>query len=371
MKSNDAGEYNLENYYAVIMAGGGGTRLWPLSRQARPKQMLALFDERSLFQTAVDRILDLFPAERILVVTVQEQAHELQAQCTEIPLENYLIEPAARGTASVIGLAAIELQRRHPDAVMAVLGSDHFIADEAGFRNLLRTAGRAAEDDYLVTLGVEPTFPATGFGYIEQGAKIGEYDGCAVFEVAAFKEKPDQAQAIAMLAGGKHYWNSGMFIWRSARILEEIQRQMPQLYAGLQVIRRAWDTPQAQTTLAQVWFGLRNETIDYGVMEKAHNVVALPAAGLGWSDVGSWDSLFDLLPADEHGNIIMGGEHVGLDTAESLIYVNQPHRLIVTIGVANLVVVDAGDVLLVCRKDQAQSVRQVVRRLKEQGKDYI
>jgi mannose-1-phosphate guanylyltransferase len=286
-------------------------------------------------------------------------------------VENYLIEPAARGTASVIGLAAIELQRRSPDAVMAVLGSDHFIADEAGFRDLLRTAGRVAQEDYLVTLGIEPTFPATGFGYIEQGVKIGEYDGSTVYQVAAFKEKPDQAQAIAMLAGGKHYWNSGMFIWRTAHILEEMQRQMPELYAGLQTIRLARDTAQAQETLERVWLGLRNETIDYGVMEKAHDVVTLAAGGLGWSDVGSWDSLFDLLPADEHGNIVMGGEHVGLETAQSLIYVNQPHRLIVTIGVENLVVVDAGDVLLVCRKDQAQSVRQVVRRLKEQGNEYI
>jgi mannose-1-phosphate guanylyltransferase len=360
-----------EHTYAVIMAGGGGTRLWPLSRQSRPKQMLALFDDRTLFQTAVDRVIDLYTAERILVVTVQEQAHELQAQCTEIPPENYLIEPAARGTASVIGLAAIALQRRDPQAVMAVLGSDHFIANEPEFRRLLYTAGLVAEDNYLVTLGVQPTFPATGFGYIEQGAQVGEYEGSPVFEALRFKEKPNQAQAEAMLSGGNHYWNSGMFIWRTARVLEEIQRQMPELYAGLNAIEHDWDTQEAETTLRRVWFGLRNETIDYGIMEKARQVVVLPAVGLGWSDVGSWDSLFDLLPGDEHGNIVIGGEHVGLDTAQSLIYVNHPHRLIVTIGVEGLVVVDTGDVLLVCRKEQAQSVRQVVHQLKEQGKEYI
>jgi mannose-1-phosphate guanylyltransferase len=360
-----------EHTYAVIMAGGGGTRLWPLSRQARPKQMLALFDERTLFQTAVDRVIDLYTAERIFVVTVQEQACELQAQCAEIPKENYLIEPAARGTASVIGLAAIALQRRDPRAVMAVLGSDHYISNETEFRRLLYTAGQVAEDDYLVTLGVQPTFPATGFGYIEKGVQVGEYEGQPVFDALKFKEKPNLSQAEAMLAGGNHYWNSGMFIWRTVRILEEIQRQMPELFAGLQAIDQAWDTPEGDTTLQRIWDGLRNETIDYGIMEKARRVVVLPAAGLGWSDVGSWDSLFDLLPGDEHGNIVMGGEHVGLDTAQSLIYVNHPHRLIVTIGVDGLVVVDTGDVLLVCRKEQAQLVRQVVQKLKAEGKDYI
>ncbi len=360
-----------EHFYAVIMAGGGGTRLWPLSRQSRPKQMLALFDERTLFQTAVDRILEIFPPERIFVVTVQEQAHELQAQRTDIPAENYLIEPAARGTASVIGLAAVALQRLDPQAVMAVLGSDHFIADETGFRSLLRSAGEIAKDGYLVTLGIEPTFAATGFGYIKKGAPVGVYQGRAVFQVAQFKEKPGPAEAEAMLRDGQHFWNSGMFIWQVERILSEFERQMPELYAGLDEIRLELGSPHSQAVLERVWCGLRTETIDYGVMEAARNVVVLPAAGLGWSDVGSWDSLFDLLAGDEQGNIVMGGEHVGLETANSLIYTHQAHRLIVTIGVENLVVVDTGDVLLVCDKNQAQEVRRVVHRLRESGKDYV
>ena len=360
-----------EHYYAVIMAGGGGTRLWPLSRQARPKQMLALFDERTLFQTAVDRVLDLFPPERIFVVTIQEQAQELQEECTDLSPENYLIEPAGRGTASVIGLAAVALKNRDPQAIMAVLGSDHFIADEAGFRHLLYVAGLAAQDGYLVTMGIQPTFAATGFGYIEKGAQIGTYENQALFQVTRFIEKPGQAQAEAMIAEERYYWNSGMFFWNVDRILAEIQRQMPELYAGLQEIDANWGTPNSKTSIERVWSELKTETIDYGVMEGAHNVAVLPAAGLGWSDVGSWDSLFDLLPNDENGNIVMGGEHVGLKTARSLIYVNQPHRLIVTIGVEDLVMIDTGDVLLVCHKDQSQEVRQVVRQLKEQGKEYI
>jgi mannose-1-phosphate guanylyltransferase len=360
-----------DHYYAVIMAGGGGTRLWPLSRQSKPKQMLALFDERSMFQTAVDRILDIFPPERIFVVTVQEQAIALQQQHTKLPSENFLIEPTARGTASVIGLAAVVLQHIDPEAIMAVLGSDHYIADEALFRQLLQTAGEAAQQGYLVTLGIEPTFPSTGFGYIQRGDPVGEFNGHQIYKVKKFKEKPSQSQAEAMIADGQHDWNSGMFIWRVDRILAEIDRQMPDLYAGLQKIRQALVNPDSQAVVDQVWGDLENQTIDYGIMENAQNVVVLPAVGLGWSDVGSWDSLFDLLDGDEHGNIVMGGEHFGLDTTCSLIYMNQPRRLIVTIGVEDLVVVDTGDVVLVCDKAQAQRVRQVVRQLRDSGKEYL
>lgn len=361
----------FEDYYAVIMAGGGGTRLWPLSRKARPKQMLSLFDERTLFQTAVSRLDGLFPPERIFVVTVAEQASELQAQCPEIPTENYLIEPMPRGTASVVGLAAVALQQRDPQAVMAVLTSDHFIGDEQRFHQLLQSAYRVARDGYLVTLGIEPTFPATGFGYIQSGELVGIYQGLSAYRVLRFKEKPGEELARQMLESGDHTWNSGMFVWQVSQIMEEFQRQMPALAGALQEIGRQWGGPEERTTVERIWPGIQVETIDFGVMEGAEQVAVIPAAGLGWNDVGSWDSLFDVLPADEHGNIVMGGEHVGLNTSGSLIYVNQPHRLIVTIGVEDIVVVDTGDVLLVCRKDQAQKVRDVVNHLKKNGQEYI
>jgi mannose-1-phosphate guanylyltransferase len=361
----------LDHYYAVIMAGGGGTRLWPLSRQTRPKQMLRLIDERSLFQTSVNRLEDLFPMERILVVTVEDQIVELSAQCPGIPVENYLIEPLPRGTASVVGLAAAALQAKDPQAVMAVLTSDHFIGNELGFRRLLGAALEVAQDGYLVTLGIKPTFPATGYGYIQQGQYLHTCRGKKVFEALRFKEKPSEDQARQMLAAGDHTWNSGMFIWRVDRILDEFARQMPDLSAGLQEIIREWNTPGRQACLERVWPGIVPETIDYGIMESADRVAVIPAGELRWSDVGSWDSLFDVLSADQDGNIIMGGKHVGLDTSDSLVYVNQEHRLIVTIGVEDLVVVDTGDVLLVCHKDQAQKVRQVVNRLKEAGESYL
>ena len=360
-----------DHFYAVIMAGGGGTRLWPLSRRERPKQMLSLFGERTLFQISIQRLADLFPPERILVVTVEEQAHELHKQAGEIPIENFLIEPMPRGTASVVGLAAIAVRQRDPQAVMAVLTADHFIQDEPKFRHFLTIAERVAMDGYLVTLGIEPTYAATGFGYIQRGEKLATYDEITAYRVNRFTEKPDAATAQQLLAGDDYSWNSGMFFWRVDRILDEFDRQMPDLANTLKEIESAWDTPKRIAVLGHLWPQIQPETIDYGVMEHAEQVAVIPAADLGWNDVGSWDSLFDVLPVDEHGNIIMHDAHIGLDTHGSLVYAQGERRLIVTIGVQDLVVVDTGDVLLVCHKDQAQRVRQVVSTLKTERQDYI
>lgn len=361
----------LDHYYAVIMAGGGGTRLWPLSRKSQPKQMLSLFDDRSLFQASVERLEGLFSCERILVVTVEEQAKELQEQCPDIPKENFLLEPKPRGTASVIGLAAIALEHRDPQAVMAVLTADHYIGNEEKFRHALKSAYQVAQDDYLVTLGIQPTYAATGYGYIQQGEALNTYEGLQAYRVLRFKEKPGDEQAKQMLATGDHAWNSGMFVWKVSRIMQEFERQMPTLYKDLAEIDQVWETPDQKTVINKVWPSLKSETIDYGIMEGAEQVAVIPAANWNWSDVGSWDSLFEVLPTDPDGNIVMGGQHLGLDTNRSLVYVSQEHRLIVTIGVSDLVLVDTGDVLLVCHKEQAQKVRQVVDTLKETGQDYL
>ena len=353
------------------MAGGGGTRLWPLSRKARPKQMLSLIEERSLFQSAIDRVDGILLPERILVVTVADQADQLREQAPEIPAENFLLEPMPRGTASVVGLAALALQHRDPQAVMAVLTSDHYIGNQGRYQDLLRAAHQVALDGYLVTLGIAPTFPATGYGYIQQGELLGTYLDQPVYRALQFKEKPDDIQARTMLDSGDHAWNSGMFVWQVHQILDEIGRQMPDLAGKLAEIGQAWDTPDRQATLERVWPAIQAETIDYGVMEGASQVAVIPAQGLNWSDVGTWDSLFDVLPADQAGNIAMGGKHIGVETHDSLVYVNQEHRLIVTIGVDDLVVVDTGDVLLVCHKTQAQKVRVVVNQLSKDGENYV
>jgi mannose-1-phosphate guanylyltransferase len=355
----------LDHYYAIIMAGGGGTRLWPLSRRAHPKQLLRLTDEGSLFQIAVNRLQGILPLERIYVVTVAELARELEDQCPAIPAVNFIIEPMPRGTASVVGLGAVALQHRDPQAVMAVLTADHYIGNVERYHQLLTAAYNAAQDDYLVTLGITPNRPATGYGYIQSGEHLGAYGGMEVYRVERFKEKPDEAQARLMIAAGDHAWNSGMFVWKAGNILAEFERQMPELFTQLKAIAADWGSPQQEGTVARLWPTIRPQTIDYGIMEGARQVVVVPAPDLDWNDVGTWDSLFEVISPNKDGNIVIGGQHIGLDTRGSLVYMNQEHRLIVTIGVEDLVVVDTGDVLLVCRKDQAQKVRQVVSQLKD------
>ncbi len=359
----------MNHTYAVIMAGGGGTRLWPVSRKKHPKHTLPLLAERTLFQSTFDRLDGLIPFERILVVTAAAQADELKRQAPQIPAENFLLEPEPRGTAAAVGLAAVVLHKRDPQAVMVILPSDHFIRNRELFHQILRAAVEVAQKDYLVTLGIQPAYPATGYGYIQRGERLPEGFSQPVYRVLRFTEKPDEAQANQMLARGDHSWNSGMFIWRAERILQEFARQMPELKSGLAKISAAWDTASQETALHSVWPGLRPETIDYGVMERAGQVAVLPAEGLEWSDVGAWDSLFDVLPADEDGNIVFGGQHMALDTCTTLVYGNRDGKLIVTIGVSDLIIADAGDVLLVCHKDQAQQVRQIVENLKNSNKE--
>ena len=362
-----------EQFYAVIMAGGGGTRLWPLSRKASPKQTLRIAGETSLFQEAVELLNFVFPQQRILVVTVSEQAEVLKEQCPMIPHENFVIEPLPRGTASVVGLAALAIHSYNPQAVMAVVTADHFIGNTKHFHQLLMAAKEVALDDYLVTLGIEPTFPSTGYGYIQHGKILGTYDGLNAYRVVMFKEKPDESQAIGMMKDGEHVWNSGMFVWRVKQIMGEFERQMPELSMALQEISQAWGTSEQDSVLSRIWPNIEPETIDYGIMEGARNVAVIPAEGLNWSDVGSWDSLFGLLSKDDNDNIVVCGNHLGLDTHNSLVYVDNENddRLIVTIGLEEMIFVDTGDVVLVCPKDRAQDVREVVNRLKQRGIDYL
>ena len=360
----------LDHAYAVVMAGGGGTRLWPLSRRHRPKQMLPLLEEHhTLFQTTVKRLEGLLSHDRIYVVTVAEQVEDLRAQSPEIPAENFLVESAPRGTASVVGLAAVILRQRDPDAVMAVLPADHFIRNRDLFHLLIRVAVDVAEKGYLVTLGITPTYAAMGYGYIQRGEAIPERVIYPVYRVSKFKEKPDETHAREMISTGDHSWNSGMFVWRADAILAEIDKQLPKLMSVLDKVAKGQTPTDRVEILQHVWGELENVTVDYGIMENADKVAVLPASGLEWSDVGSWDSLFDVLLPDKNGNIVFAGNHIGEDTHHSLVYGNNADRLIVTIGVDDLIVVDTGDVLLVCHKDHAQKVRKVVEDLKKSNQN--
>lgn len=354
-----------ESLYAVIMAGGGGTRLWPLSRTEHPKQMLKLFGARTMFQLSVDRLLPLLPPDHIFVVTAAEQVAPLAAQYPELPRENFIVEPMGRGTASCIGLSAMVLHQRDPDAVMAVVTADHLIRRADTFRAILRAAQHAAEQDYLVTLGIAPTFPATGYGYICRGALLGQIGGFDYYHVERFTEKPDALTATAFLQEGVYSWNSGMFIWRAARILEEMRRWMPDLGATLDELRDVWGKPAYAGTLARLWPALRKEMIDYGIMEKAGKVAVIPA-DLDWSDIGAWSSVMDLHPHDAAGNVLLG-DVINIDSANTMVF-TQSERLVVAIGVQDLIVVDMPDAVLIARRDQAERVKEAIDRLRTAGR---
>jgi mannose-1-phosphate guanylyltransferase len=360
----------MEHTYAVIMAGGGGTRLWPISRKEKPKQLLPLIGQETLFQSTVHRLENLFLSEHILVVTVEEQAREMRLQAPEIPEENYIIEPTPRGTASVVGLAAAVLHKRDASAKMAVLPSDHFIRNRDLFHYLLKAAFDVADNGYLVTLGITPNQPSTAYGYIQQGESLDGQYKYPTYKVKRFIEKPDEQAAQQLLRTGDHSWNSGMFIWRADAILSEIEKQMPLLSGALKLISSAWETNKQNAVLLEHWPNLQMETVDYGIMEHAERVAVLPAGGLGWSDVGMWSSLFEVLLPDMNGNIATNTSlHLAHETHNTLVYGGNSERLVVTIGVDDMIIVDTGDVLLVCKTDQSQKVRDVVGHLNKHNQE--
>lgn len=355
--------------FAVIMAGGKGTRFWPRSREKMPKHLLDILGERTIIRETVDRVRPLIPPERILIVAGRSHVAELARQLPEIPAENILIEPVGRNTAPCIGLAALHIQRHVPDAVMLVLPSDHRIDDENAFcRVLAEAAQEAARKDALVTIGIRPTGPETGYGYIEQGDPVPDCGEAGTCGVRSIREKPPLEQARAFLRQGCFLWNSGMFVWKASVILEAIRRFLPELHSGLGRIRETLGTEREEAMIGEVYAAQKAVSIDCGVMEKAENVLVVPG-DFGWSDLGSWDVLWEASGKDGNGNAARG-PFIGIDAADSLVH--SPGKLVALVGVRDLLVVETDDALLICRRGRSQDIRKVVEDLERKGlKQYL
>jgi mannose-1-phosphate guanylyltransferase len=348
--------------YALIMAGGSGTRLWPHSRSSKPKQFLRLHGERTMLQETVARILPLIPHDRIYVVTGAVYGDLVREQLPELPPANLLIEPSGKGTAPAIGLGALHIRRRDPKALMAVLSADHGIEQQELFRQQLAVGATMAEQGFLVTLGIKPSTPATGYGYIESGELLYAGEGQQVFRVKRFVEKPSLERAQSYVAGGTFFWNAGMFVWGAERILDELARHEPLLAQGLTVISGHLGTHNEHKVLEDIWPSMPNIAIDVAVMERTEHAVVIPA-DIGWSDVGDWAALAEILPQDGDGNTVLG-KSVNIDTRNTLIYGNG--RLVATIGVEDLLIVDTHDVLLICPRERAQDVKAIVAEIRRQ-----
>lgn len=346
--------------YAVILAGGSGTRFWPLSRRDKPKQFLPLWQGHSLFQATLDRIKGVIPTENIVVVSGQCLARPLAAAIKGrgIPSANVLLEPEGKNTGPAICWAAAKIFGRDKEATMVVLPADHVVKFQRVFKSCLTWAFAVAQEQYLVTLGIPPTRPETGYGYIK--VRPAQSSGKKSFIVEKFTEKPDLAKAKKFLASGQYFWNSGMFIWRADQILTEFSIHLPAVY------EKIFNHPD--TRVRRAWSTLPNISVDYAILEKADQVAMVPAQGMGWSDVGSWESLHELLPKDKNGNIFKG-HVIPVAVEDSLVYGDD--RPIAVVGVKDVVIVDTPDALLVCRRDQTQNVRDVVGRLTGSAARYL
>lgn len=351
--------------FAVIMAGGIGSRFWPRSREKTPKQLLKIFDDRTIIQSTVDRISTLVPSNDIFIVTSAAQVGLMAEQLPDIPSSNLIVEPFGRNTAACIGLASIILKNIDPEAVTVVLPADHLIQDVDLFIGNLRTAiDFAYQKKVLLTIGIPPTRPETGYGYVQIEEKLASAN---VYPVHSFAEKPNYTTALRFLESGDFLWNSGMFIWRTDVVLEEISIYMPELHFSLLKIAAHLGKPSFVETLTEVYAQIKSISIDYGLMEKSKRVY-LVKSQFRWSDVGSWEEVYQLGAKDEQGNVLNGDCFTDA-TLDSYVY--SPEKFVALIGVDNLVVINTEDSLLICRRDHAQDVKKVVDHLKRHGMDEL
>ena len=356
---------------AVILAGGRGTRFWPRSRRRTPKQLLDIISTKTMLRETADRLGPLFPPKHLWVVTNDEQAAAIRRELARVPRAQILAEPVGRNTAAAIGLAAIHLAKKHGDALMAVLPADHYIANAAHYRKIIGAAmGLASTPGNLVVLGIPPTRPETGFGYIERAERIRGRLGVPAYSVERFTEKPDLERARKYIAGKKHFWNAGMFFWPVSTFLECLREFLPQAWAALKELQSTIGTPRYSRTLHRIYPSLKSISVDYAVMEPAtrrgarQRVFVLPA-DIGWSDIGSWAAVYELLAREKEQNVTNSAAFT-FDASGNFIWARR--KFAALIGVTNLVVVDTGDALLVCPRERAQDVGKIVAWLEQHGR---
>ncbi len=352
--------------HALIMAGGGGTRFWPRSRQLRPKQFLRLAGERTLIQQAFDRIEGPVAPSNIWVITAATHKDEASKQLNALPADHVIGEPMGRDTAACIGLGAALIARQDAAATMLVMPADHVIEPNQEFRRAAHVAEQMAEEHpaALITFGIPPSYPATGYGYIHRGAVVTHRQGIGVFQVQAFREKPTRDTAERFVSSGEYFWNSGIFVWKAATILKALADRQPKLHAAVLRIAEAWSTPQRDAVLRKEYEGLDRISIDYAVMEHAKEVLVVQAV-FRWDDVGSWLALERMHPQDGDGNTVLA-LHCGLNTKGCVIAADTGH-LIATVGVENLLVVQDGNATLVADRREEATIKQLVELLKFKG----
>lgn len=349
--------------YAVIVAGGQGTRLWPASRRATPKQVRPFVGEKTMLQKTYERVSQIVPKEQILLVTNVKYKDEMKKQLPDITDEQMILEPVPRNTAPAVGLAAAVLAKRDKNAVMIQVWADHHIKNEDIYKEKILLAEKVldAKPEYLIDIVAEPEYPATGYGYLEGGEKQGE-----IFKAKRFIEKPDLETAKKFMEAGNYYWNTAIFVWKVQTLLDMYKEYKPDMHAGLMELQDAWDTETQEKTMLEIFPRMESISIDYAILEKTSNIALIPA-NLGWKDVGSWQAIYEVLANGDKDEVVAKGKVIKIDTKNSLIFNENKDKLVAVVGMDDVVIVDTKDALLVMKKSQDQDVKKVIKELQETG----